>query len=105
RGLLAETSPDAVRHFQEALAHDPFHHRANGILTLLLTLLGQLEEARARVAFAELVFPDDPTFRVLHALIQAVEDDLPRPRAQLERARPQLGEQQLETARALVELT
>jgi tetratricopeptide (TPR) repeat protein len=102
-GLLAETSPDAVAAFREALDADPFHQRANGMLVLLLTLLGRFGEARDRLAFAEQVFPDDPTFPVLRAQIVALEDDLPAAHALVERA-PQLSPPQRKTARSLVEL-
>jgi tetratricopeptide (TPR) repeat protein len=102
-GLLAETSAEAVEHFQRALQEDPFHQRANGMLIQLLTYGGRLADARDRVAFAEQVFPDDPTFQVLHAQIKALEDDLPAARALVDQA-PQLKEQQRATARALIEL-
>src|SRR5438552_1225885 len=32
QGLLAESSAEALRHFHQAVARDPFHHRANGML-------------------------------------------------------------------------
>jgi tetratricopeptide (TPR) repeat protein len=102
-GLLAETSPEAVTAFRRALDADPFHQRANGMLVLLLTFLGRFGEARDRIAFAEQVFPDDPTFPVLRAQIAALEDDLPAAHALVERA-PQLSPRQRETARALVEI-
>src|SRR5262249_30756889 len=44
-GLLAKTSPQAVDHFQEALGHDPFHHRAHTQLGLMLLFLGRRDEA------------------------------------------------------------
>jgi tetratricopeptide (TPR) repeat protein len=102
-GLLAGTSPDALRFFQAALEKDPFHHRANGMLIQLLTFLGRFAEARARLAFAEQVFPDDPTFKVLHAQIEALEHNLPAAHALIDET-PQLQNPQRQTARALVEL-
>jgi tetratricopeptide (TPR) repeat protein len=104
RGLLAETSPEAARHFREAVDRDPFRPRANGMLVLLLLTLGELPEARERAAVSGRLFPDDPTFPVLRAQISALEGDLAAARAALDRARGQLGSRQLAAARALAEL-
>jgi tetratricopeptide (TPR) repeat protein len=104
-GLLADTSPRAAEHFLRAVREDPFHQRANGMLILLWTYLGQFDRARERLAFAELVFPDDPTFKVLRAQIKILEeDDLEGGNAVLDRARGQLDDRRLSTARSLVAL-
>jgi Flp pilus assembly protein TadD len=104
QGLLAKTSPQAVRHFRRAVERDPFHPRANGMLVLLLLTLGQLTEARERVTVAGLLFPEDPTFPMLRGQISALEGDLPGAYATLDRARTQLGKRQRAAARALAEL-
>jgi serine/threonine protein kinase/tetratricopeptide (TPR) repeat protein len=101
-GLLADSSPAALEHFRHAVGVDPFHQRANGMAIRLLTFLGLFDEARTRVAFAEQVFPDDPTFQVLHAEILALQGDLPAAYALVDRA-PQLREPQRRTARAMLE--
>jgi tetratricopeptide (TPR) repeat protein len=104
RGLLAGTAEEALRQFRLAVERDPFHQRANGLLVTLLLALGQLPEASKRVAVAGLLFPDDPSFHVLAALTAALQDDRRATQAALERARGQLGAEQLEGARALIDL-
>jgi tetratricopeptide (TPR) repeat protein/tRNA A-37 threonylcarbamoyl transferase component Bud32 len=104
RGLLAPTSREAVQHLEKALKIEPFHHRANGVLGFLLLSLGQLAEARDRVAFAESAFPDDPTFTLLHASLFALEDRMAGARMLLEQARPRMSKSRQATARLQVEM-
>jgi tetratricopeptide (TPR) repeat protein len=105
RGLLADTTPEAVRHFERALAHDPFHPRANGALVLTLATLGRLPEARQRIHFAERVFPRDPTFRVLHALLEAIAGNRAHALRLLDEAGQRLQDgRQLDGPRLMVEL-
>jgi tetratricopeptide (TPR) repeat protein len=91
RGLLAETSPEAVEHFRKALELDRSTHGAHGMLGLLLILMGRVDEAEKVVVVAEAFFPEDPNFKVAHAIIQAQRGDLPGARAWVERARGQLS--------------
>jgi tetratricopeptide (TPR) repeat protein len=102
-GLLADTSPEAVEHFRRAVEVDPFHQRANGMLIQLLTFLGYFTEARDRAAFAEQVFPDDPTVKVLHGQIEALQGNLHSAYALVNEA-PQLRESQRRTARARMDV-
>ncbi len=104
RGLLAHSSPEAVTHFQEALRADPFNPRTNGMLALLLTALGRHDEAQDRLLVAELLFPEDPSFRVVHAMLLALQDRKEAAAAQLAHARGQLRDKQLATAEALLGL-
>ncbi len=104
RGLLAPTSPEALRQFEQAVREDPFHQRANGMLALLLVCLGRRPEARERTRVGELLFPDDPTFRLVHALLDALDGDVPRAQSDLDAMRPQLGPKQMASARALVDV-
>jgi tetratricopeptide (TPR) repeat protein len=101
RGLLAPTSADAVRHFRQALAADPFHQQASGMLGLTLIALGRMAEAREHVTFARKVFPDDPTFAVLLAMILGWEEDLAAGRAALDASLGQLDARQARAARRL----
>jgi serine/threonine protein kinase/Flp pilus assembly protein TadD len=102
-GLLAATSDDAIGHFREALKSDPFHQRASGMLALTLITLGRMAEAREHVTFARKVFPEDPTFAVLLALILGWEDNLPTARAELDASLGQLGPPQVQAARRFVD--
>jgi tetratricopeptide (TPR) repeat protein len=103
-GLLAATVPEAVGHFRAALDHDRFHHRATGMLIALLLLRGELTEARGRAALARQLFPEDPTFAILLALVHAAGGDGPAARAELDRARSQLRAPQVAAVEALLEL-
>jgi Flp pilus assembly protein TadD len=103
RGLLAGTVPEALRHFRQSLEHDPLHHRANGMLATVLLTIGRRAEARSRIAVAELLFPEDPTFPVLHALLEALEGNPAAASAALKRAGSQLRGKQMAAAQALVD--
>ena len=102
-GLAAETVDLAVNHFRKAIEKVKSHHRANRMLGLLLILTGSIPEARALIAVAELLFPDDPTFKILEAWAAAAEDQLPSARDRLgklaspsaDRTRPILSEEQV----------
>jgi serine/threonine protein kinase/predicted Zn-dependent protease len=102
-GLLATSSPEAVRHFEQAVAADPFHQRANGMLGLTLIVLGKLPAARGRLTTARLLFPDDPTFAVLLAMTAAAEGDMTAAGTELNRVRDQLGEGPTRSAQKLIE--
>src|SRR5262249_51802489 len=82
---------------------DPFHQRASAVLGFLLIGLGELERARDRVVFAEQLFPDDPTFKLLHASILALENKRDKVRALLDRADPRWSKQHRANARFWVE--
>jgi tetratricopeptide (TPR) repeat protein len=103
-GLVAETTPQAVEKFRRAVDLDPFHPRANAMLALTLLYSGRLAEARERIVFAERVFPDDPSFQVLHAMLFALEDRMPDANKQLDLAAAHLSARQASNARDSVEL-
>ena len=102
-GLLAPTSPEAVEHFQRAVERDPFNPRLNGMLALLLTSLGKRQGALDQLRLSEQLFPEDPTFRVIHAMLCALEDNKVAAAAQLKKA-GQLRPKQRATAQALIAL-
>lgn len=105
RGLLAPSTPEALGHFERAVREDPFHHRAGGMLALLLLMAGRHEEAGERIRLGELLFPDDPSFKVLHALLLAARDDLAGALKIVQAAQDQLGAAQFAATRDLVEAT
>ena len=76
RGLLATTSTEAIGQFRRALELDPFHNQATNRLALMLSFLGRRQDARDVLAKAELIFPDDPMPRLIHATVLAEEGDL-----------------------------
>ncbi len=105
RGLLAKSVPDAVGHFQQALKLDPFHHRANAMVATLYILQGEMTAAHERARFGAEMFPEDPTFAVLLAMIHAWEGNAAAADAEVERSRAHLGERQVAAVRALLDLT
>ncbi len=105
RGLLAQTTPEAVRYFRRALELDPYHPRANSTLALTLISQGRLAEARDRLLFAEPIFPQDPTLKVLHAVVRALEGDRAGAGRALDRADKLLPDpRQRATARTMIDL-
>jgi tetratricopeptide (TPR) repeat protein len=104
RGFLAESTCEAVKCFQKAVEKDRFNPRAIGMLAMTLILFGELEEGRKHVLFGERVFPEDPNFMILHAMLFALEDKMPAAEKQLKKAEPQLTKRQTNTARDQVEL-
>jgi serine/threonine protein kinase len=103
-GLLAKTSPDAVRDFHAALAADPFHRKANAMVAALLLLMGQLDESGERITFGERLFPEDPTFKALRAAWLALQGDRKGADALLGQLGKQVSGRQVVTARAIVEM-
>ena len=75
RGMIAETTPDAVDQFKEAIEHDPFHHRATSALVGVLLSLGRLSEVRQYATLGHLLFPDDPNFPLMLGCAAALEGD------------------------------
>ncbi len=104
KGLLATTTREAVESLEIAVGKDPFHPRANAILALLYLHLGRFEEARDRLVFAEKVFPDNPTYRVIHATACALEGKQAEAERLLEAARSGLSKDQHLAAKAVVNL-
>jgi tetratricopeptide (TPR) repeat protein len=90
-GLLARTSAEAIGQFRRALRLDPFHNRATNQLAWLLSVLGRRQEARDELVKAELIFPDDPSPRVIHALLLAADGDSKGAEGQLDRTRDHVG--------------
>jgi tetratricopeptide (TPR) repeat protein len=102
--LLARTSPEALEHLRRAVQADPFHPQAQSMLALLLSVSGHHQEARESLLAAELLFTEDPLFPVIHALLLALQEDLPAAREHLKKARPHLSARQWESAQAVLEL-
>jgi tetratricopeptide (TPR) repeat protein/predicted Ser/Thr protein kinase len=99
QALRAPTAAVAVQNLEKALTMEPFHPRANAVLGFLLISLGELAQARDRVVFAEQLFPDDPTYKLLHASILALQNKREEVRALLDRADPRWRPQHRESAR------
>jgi tetratricopeptide (TPR) repeat protein len=105
RGLLAATPTEAICQFRCTLELDPFHNRATDQLAWQLFMLGQRQEARDLVAKAELIFPEDPSPRVIHALILASEGELGRAFEQLDQVKGHASETTIGHWRSMVKFT
>jgi tetratricopeptide (TPR) repeat protein len=86
-GLLATTSVDAIGQFRRAQELDPFRPEATIRLAWMLSLLGRRPEAHDVLAKDELIFPEDPSPRIIHALMLASEGKLAKAEALLDYVR------------------
>ncbi len=75
-GNLAETTPDAVRALQEAIAINPFHHRARRMLIAALFSLGEFEASANLISTSRHLFPEDIDFALMQALTDTALGDL-----------------------------
>ena len=103
RGMIAETSPEAVSQFEEALKRDPFHHRATAGLVGMLFSLGRLSDARQRAGAGRLLFPEDPNFPLMLACVAALEGDRPTADRWIDEGCAQLDRQTREEMRAIAQ--
>jgi tetratricopeptide (TPR) repeat protein/predicted Ser/Thr protein kinase len=73
RGLLAESTPEALGHFRRTLEYNPQHYGAHIHSLGLEFLLGQHERLDAHVALLKVLFPDDPSPAVIEAMRLALD--------------------------------
>lgn len=73
RGLLAETSPAALAHFQEALRLDSFHHGAHRAALGLGFLLGDRPAVESHLRSFKVFYPDDPSPHFIEAAWLALD--------------------------------
>ena len=67
QGLLAESTPEALEHFRQALRFDPYHHSAHRHSLGLEYLLGRHQELENHIRVFKAFFPDDPSAGFLEA--------------------------------------
>jgi hypothetical protein len=67
QGVLATTTPEALKYFLQALQCDPYHHGAHVHSLGLEYLLGQHEESRTHAQVCRILFPDDASADFLEA--------------------------------------
>ena len=73
RGLLAETSPAALEHFQNAVRLDPFHHGAHRFSLGLEFLLGKFDALEPHFTVMTALYPEDPAPAFLQAIRMAID--------------------------------
>jgi tetratricopeptide (TPR) repeat protein len=104
RALLAATTTEALGHLQEARRGDLYNPRVNGMLALTLVVLGNHREAKDLLGLVEPLFPEDPTFPLVGAMLLALQEDRSGARTKLDKVRGRLGSKQQKTAEALIQL-
>src|SRR6185369_7390888 len=73
RGLLTDSAFDAVKYFDEAVDHDPYHARARVALLLELVLSGRFTEAQRHLDVAVIVHPEEPIVPLAGALLGSLQ--------------------------------
>ena len=73
QALAAVSTPDAVKALRKSLELNPYQPRAQGMLSLLLLLLGQREETRLQLRTYAALFPEDLNLKLIRALLTASE--------------------------------
>jgi serine/threonine protein kinase len=102
--LLADSAPAAIEHCRRALVKDPHHHSALGVLSLSLLVLGRTNEARDVALRATTIYPEDPNFRIVLAIVHALHGDLAAVRAEMKAVESQLGKKTIEGLSASLEV-
>lgn len=60
RGLLADSAPEMLARFEEAVGRDSTHYPSQAALAVGLMVTGRYADARTRIRFVRGLFPDDP---------------------------------------------
>lgn len=91
KGLLADTTPDALNYFLQAIQLDPFHHGAHRHSLGLEFLLGRRAELEDNLRFFAVIYPNDPSATFLEAAESAMQGHLEEGRAELAPLRNSVG--------------
>ena len=90
--LIAESTPEAVKALRTSLSRNAYQPRAQGMLCLLLLLLGQREEAGLQLRTYAALFPEDLNLKLMQALLAATMGDGRGAEGQLAAVQAQLDE-------------
>jgi tetratricopeptide (TPR) repeat protein len=90
-GLLADSTPEALEHFRQALRYDPYHHGAHRHSLSLEFLLGRHQELAQHVAVFKILYPDDPSPGSLIATESAMRGNLAAAQTELAPLRSQMN--------------
>ena len=98
RGLLAESTPEALDLFHQALRYDPYHHGAHRHSLSLEFLLGRHQELANHLAVFKILYPDDPSPVSISATEAAMAGNLAAARTELATLRGRVNSNILEQA-------
>ncbi len=73
-GLLADSTPRAIEHFEAALVASPFHYRARRLLIVSQLSLMRFTEVEKQVQVAHQMFPESDDFLLMAALLAGFQD-------------------------------
>jgi tetratricopeptide (TPR) repeat protein len=103
RGLLAATSDDAIKFFKQAIEIDSRHEPSRSMLGVMLFTLGRMEEADELLRGSLILYPDNPNFRMLRAMILARNGRKKEALQLLERTKKQIGKVNYEILLSLMD--
>lgn len=89
RGLLAESSPEALEQMQKALRIHSFHHGAHRHSLGLEFLLGRGRELEIHLQSFNVLYPDDPSAKAIEAMQLALQGKLVAARVRVAAMRPE----------------
>ncbi len=92
RGLLAETTTEALDLFHQVLLYDPYHSGAHRHSLSLEFALGRVTDLQSHLAVFKPFFPDDPSPVFVQAIELAMDGRLKEGERLLEATRPQIDE-------------
>src|SRR5262249_15178764 len=69
---LAPDASTALEGFRTSLRLDPYSHQTRVMVCITLVFMGRLTEAELELARAQGLYPEDPVFRGVHAVVYAL---------------------------------
>jgi serine/threonine protein kinase len=96
RGLLTDSVFEAVRQYELALQHQPFHARARVALLMELVLSGQFEAAQQQLNLAVAAHREDPSVAAAGVLLSLLRHDAAAGKQHLQQLRSLLNRERFD---------